>query len=274
VIAASEARTVRTSHLMGTVASVHVIGARTDAVIESAVESCFAELRAAEDVFSPFLPQSDISRIRTGELTVADAEASVAEVFDACARAKDATGGLFDAWHAGWFDPTGYVKGWATERAARRWLEPLTEQAGVDAVGIGVGGDMQLFTTDGSDWTWRVGIADPARPGAIAATLEVRSGAVATSGVAERGSHIVDPRRERPALSVSSATVAADGLELADLWATTAVVAGYDDLSWITAPGIRSGLLIAPDGRARRWSNGVEITGVPFPGAILPLREG
>lgn len=257
-------RMVRTSPLMGTMASVHVIGHAEDEATESAIGACLDELHEIEGLFSPFLPGSDISRIRDGELTVDDADPRVAAVHDACASAQDATGGLFDAWHAGWFDPTGYVKGWATERAARRFLEPLTRRPGVEAVGIGVGGDMQLFTASGADWVWRVGIADPARPGRVAASVEVVCGAVATSGTAERGSHIADPRSGRPALSVASATVVADGLELADLWATTAVIAGYDDLSWISAPAVSSGLLIAPDGRTRRWAGGAELTGVSF----------
>jgi thiamine biosynthesis lipoprotein len=48
-------------------------------------------------------------------------------------------------------------------------------------------------------------------------------------------------------------------LTRADLWATTAVVAGIDDLSWMPRSGTRSGIVVAPDGRVRRWANGVEL---------------
>ncbi|QDZ16720.1 FAD:protein FMN transferase [Humibacter ginsenosidimutans] len=257
-------RTVRTRELMGTVASVHVIGESPDARVESAIEACLDELDHVESVFSPFRPESDVSRIRAGMLSVDDADPLVSVVVDACAAAKDATGGLFDAWHAGWFDPTCYVKGWAVERAARRWLEPLTEHPSVHAAGIGVGGDLQLFTAEGADWLWEIGIADPWHPGAVVATVQVVSGAVATSGTAERGSHILDPRSGAAAASVLSATVVAGSLETADLWATIAVIAGFDDLSWITTAGIRSGVLVAPDGRIRRWADGVELGPVTF----------
>jgi thiamine biosynthesis lipoprotein len=105
-----------------------------------------------------------------------------------------------------------------------------------------------------------VGISDPLNPEQVAATVEVVDGAVATSGAAERGAHILDPRTGSAAVSVAGATVVADGLSTADVWATTAVVAGFDDLSWISAPGIRSGLVISPAGGIRRWAQGVEIT--------------
>ena len=260
-------RVARTDELMGTVASIHVMvhadavqDAATQDAIAHAVEACFVDLHDVEHVFSTFRHDSDISRLRRGELTLQDADPRVALVHAACADAKSATSGLFDAWQQGWFDPTGYVKGWAAEAAARTTLLPLLRVAGIHAAGLGVGGDLQLFTAPGSEWVWRIGIADPARPGGVAATVEVVTGAVATSGTAERGSHIVDPRTGTPTDSVASATVVADGLASADLWATTAVIAGFDDLSWIAAPGVRSGLVIAPDGRVRRWAGGVEVS--------------
>ncbi|MGN6199304.1 FAD:protein FMN transferase [Humibacter sp.] len=261
-------RQVRTDQVMGTVASIHLIVDRSasseDAALpeelEVAVRACFDELHDLDRVFSTYRPDSDVSRLRAGELDLASADPRVALVHGACVEAKQATGGLFDAWHQGWFDPTGYVKGWAIETTAERALRPLLGCAGVHAVGLGVGGDMQLYTAPGSDWSWRVGIADPRRVGEVVATVEVHTGAVATSGTAERGSHIVDPRTGSPALSVASATVVADGATDADLWATTAVIAGFHDLSWITAPRVQSGLVVSPTGGLRRFARGVELT--------------
>ena len=40
---------------------------------------------------------------------------------------------------------------------------------------------------------------------------------------------------------------------------TTAMIAGFDDLDWIATAGTRAGLLIASDGRVRRWSGGTRI---------------
>ena len=259
----SGSRQIRTDDVMGTVASIHVItDASHDVVsaVDESARSCFDELHELDRIFSTYRDDSDISRIRSGELDLAHADERVAMVHAACLEARETTGGLFDAWQQGWFDPTGYVKGWAAEGAARRALLPLVNVPGIHAAGLTVGGDMQLFTADGSDWTWRVGVADPADPARLAATVDVRTGAVATSGTAERGCHIVDPRTGRASSSVAGATVVADRLTTADLWATTAVVAGFEDLTWIGTPGVRSGVVIASDGRVRRWAAGVELT--------------
>jgi len=254
-------RAAWTDEVMGTVASIHVIADAADSIDPIPnVRACFDELHEADRLFTTYRDDSQISHLRRGTLRLDDADAQVHSVHRACVEAKTSTGGLFDAWHQGWFDPTGYVKGWAAERAAIRSLEPLIRLDGVYAVGLSVGGDMQLFTAPGSEWVWRVGIADPLRPQEVAATVEVVNGAVATSGTAERGSHILDPRNGSNAVSVAGATVVADRLSTADLWATTAVVAGFDDLSWIAAPGVRSGLVISPSGAVRRWAQGVEIT--------------
>ena len=60
-------------------------------------------------------------------------------------------------------------------------------------------------------------------------------------------------------LDAPTATVIAERLSDADAWATIAVVAGFDDLTWLRAAPDCSGMLIAPDGRIRRWAHGVEV---------------
>lgn len=252
-------RIVRVEQIMGTAMSIHVLS-RSDSLRAStarAVDACFAELRDLDRVFSTYHEDSDIMRLARGEIALADADPRVAEVDAACRAAAVATGGLFSAMWRGWFDPTGYVKGWAVETAARRHLAPLVAEE--VAVGINAGGDMQLFTAPDADWRWNIGVADPRRPGAVIATLEVTDGAVATSGAAERGHHIIDPRTGAPALGTASATVVADGLAQADLWATAAVVAGFEDRSWIPRSGTRTGIVIADDGRVTRWLDGVTV---------------
>jgi thiamine biosynthesis lipoprotein len=233
----------------------------------AAVAAFVESLRADERTFTPFDEHSAIRRIARGDLELADAPPEVREVEQACRAARVATGGRFDAWHKGWFDPTGYVKGWAVERAFGRHLEPLlasrggpeTSGATILAVGVNCGGDLRVATRAGADWVWRTGIVDPFDRMNVLATLQLTDGAVATSGPAERGAHITDPSTGAPAVGVASATVVADRLDHADLWATTAVVAGFDDLSWLVAADTVSGLLVADDGRTRRWAGVAEI---------------
>lgn len=249
--------------IMGMPISIHVHSraARPAAGTDAAVRACFDELHEIDRLFSPFRTDSDVSRVQRGELSIEDADPRVATVAEACRSAEEATGGLFSARWRGVFDPTGYVKGWAVENSARRHLAPLVEND--IAAGINAGGDMQLFSAPDSDWRWNVGITDPRTPGTLLATLDVRDGAVATSGTGERGAHIIDPRSGEAATGVLSATVVADSLASADVWATAAVVAGFDDRRWIADSLTRTGLVLAADGRVSRWIDGVtvEVTG-------------
>lgn len=263
--AAAPHRHVRTAALMGTVASVHVLTASASpdaavaARIAAAQGAALEELHELDALFSPFRTDSQISRLRDGALHPEDADPRILKVCAACVRLASDSGRRFDANRLGWFDPTGYVKGWAVERVTSRHLAPLLAEDGVIAAGLSAGGDMQLLTAPGADWTWNVGIADPLRPGALRAEVPLRNGAVATSGPAERGAHIIDPRTGRAVLDAPTATVIAERLSDADAWATIAVVAGFDDLTWLRAAPDCSGMLIAPDGRIRRWAHGVEV---------------
>lgn len=257
-------RQVEVEQIMGMPVSIHTIlegAAAADPAVASAARHCFDDLREVDRVFSPFDPRSEIRRIARGELTMTDADPMVREIRRLCDHARNETAGLFDSDRKGWFDPTGLVKGWAVESVARQHLEPLIGTQRVAAVGINAGGDMQLFTRPGSAWRWNVGIADPRTPEKIIATVAIHNGAIATSGTAERGPHIIDPRTGVPATSgILSATVAADSLTRADTWATTAVIAGLDDLSWLDRAGASTGLLVAADGSSRRWVGGIEVT--------------
>ncbi len=263
VSSSTHRRLVDVAQIMGMPISIHTIlepQAIDDAASHDAARRCFDDLRDVDRVFSPFDSRSEIRRIARGDLRVTDASPMVAEVRDLCDQAREATGGRFDAEWKGWFDPTGLVKGWAVDMVARRHLEPLIADRHVAAVGINAGGDMQLCSRPDASWIWNVGISDPRTPGQVIATLPLSTGAIATSGTAERGPHIVDPRTGQPATGVLSATVTAGRLTCADLWATTAVIAGFDDLRWLERAGTTSGLLVAEDGRTRRWVGAVEIT--------------
>jgi thiamine biosynthesis lipoprotein len=74
--------------------------------------------------------------------------------------------------------------------------------------------------------------------------------AVATSGTAERGAHIVDPRTGRSAVTdLLAVTVIGPSLTWADCWATAAFAMGSRaGLSWLeSVPGVESLLITAGD---------------------------
>jgi thiamine biosynthesis lipoprotein len=175
---------------------------------------------------------------------VAAPSPDLAEVLTLCDSARQETGGAFDANLPGGFDPSGLVKGWAVERAALRHLPDATSDS--DWL-VNAGGDIVLHAAGGR--TWRVGIEDPADPTRTVRTFALASGAVATSGSAHRGAHLIDPRSGRPVTGgLRAATVLAPTLLQADVWATAAYVVGEPALATLARmPGIRA-LLVRADG--------------------------
>ncbi|MEU2977140.1 FAD:protein FMN transferase [Streptomyces hirsutus] len=232
---------------MGTVFSFDVRGGRP-AAVQAALEDAAAGLRRVDEVFSTYRDDSQISRLARGELTVAECDPEVAEVLELAAEAERVSDGWFSTRYRGRLDPTGIVKGWATERAARRLAE-----AGAVGVSLNGGGDVQLLGTPGAGRPWRVGVSDPLRPGGLAAVVSAAGAdelAVATSGTAERGDHIVDPRTGRSAVTdLVAVTVVAPRLTWADCWATAAFAMGSrEGLAWLeTLPDVEALLITAGD---------------------------
>jgi thiamine biosynthesis lipoprotein len=208
---------------MGTVVSFDIpAAARADGSLDAAV----GWLHWVDRVFSPYRPDSDVALLADGAVTVAGCAPEMAEVIDACAFVAELSGGYFTDCPSGRFDPTGFVKGWAVERAAA-----LLSAAGSASHLVNGGGDVQCAggrpAADGAV-PWRVGIADPFRPGRLALVLHAADCGVATSGTTERGAHIVNPLAGRPAEGLASLTVAGPSLALADAFATAAFAMGPD----------------------------------------------
>jgi thiamine biosynthesis lipoprotein len=214
------ARVRHAEHVMGTVVSFDVpVTARYDGSLDDAI----TWLHWVDRVFSPYREDSDVSLLARAEVTTDGCAPEVAEVLAACAFVRDLSSGYFTSAPGGQFDPSGYVKGWAVERAAAL----LTRAGSADHL-VNGGGDVQCAGGRGPDEPWRVGIADPLHPGGLAMVVEARDSAIATSGTAERGAHIIDPHTGRPATDLASLTVTGPSLALADAYATAAVAMGPD----------------------------------------------
>lgn len=220
-------RTVHVEHCMGTVFSIDV---RDPGEWAGPIGEVVAWLHRVDALFSTFRPDSDVSRIGRGELTVAGADPLVAEVFARCARFEAETGGYFTArWRGtpGPPDPTGLVKGWAIERASE-----LLRRHGSHHHAINGGGDVRLAGESAPGRPWRVGISDPAEPRRVLTVVTGRDIAVATSGTAERGAHIVDPVAAAPARDLRAVTVTGPCLIRADAYATAAFAMGHRVFDW------------------------------------------
>jgi thiamine biosynthesis lipoprotein len=229
---------------MGTVASLHVQGEVTPALVDEAAGAAFAELDRLEAVFSTFRPASAVSRINRGELHPLDAGDEVLEVLDACTWLEHASGGAFRSRRPGdgSLDPAGFVKGWAAERAAQHL-------AGLAHWYLSLGGDLVAHGTQADGSPWRVAVADPLHPNEIVAAVDVVDAAVATSGTAERGTHVWDGRTMAPAAGLASMTVVGPSLAWADAFATAAFAMGAAGLSWLAGLADHHGLAVTTDGR-------------------------
>ena len=70
----------------------------------------------------------------------------------------------------------------------------------------------------------------------IVKVFEIETGAIATSGLYERGAHIIDPQNGMVAIGARSATVIGPDDGLADALATALVVSGKDGARWFSNP--------------------------------------
>jgi thiamine biosynthesis lipoprotein len=230
-------------HVMGTVVSFDVPGGDPEGALAAAVHDACQELHRADEIFSTYRPDSQLERLARGEIGLGDCDPAVAEVFALCAELERETAGYFSARYRGRLDPTGVVKGWAVQRASAR-----LSSAGSTSHCVNGGGDVQTVGEPAPGRPWRVGIAHPLQAGALAGVVEVRGLAVATSGSAERGAHVLDPLTGRPATDLVSVTVVGSGLSRADAYATAAFAMGHRARDWLDAlPGYEA-FAIAPDG--------------------------
>jgi thiamine biosynthesis lipoprotein len=244
------ARTARyVEHVMGMPISLALRGRHPDDdAARAAWAATMAALHEVDRVFSTYRADSAVSRLGRGEIDVADCPPEVAEVLALGAAAEEQSGGAFSIRLPGpdgrvVLDPSGVVKGWAVERAAAALRDlPDTDFC------LSAGGDMTCRTLDPAGPPWRIGVEDPADPSRVLAVIPVFTGAVATSGTAHRGQHLVDARTGRAPAGVASVTVIAGSLTWADIDATAAYAQGPDAARWLeTRPG-RSALVVWADG--------------------------
>jgi thiamine biosynthesis lipoprotein len=210
--------------IMGTTVSIDV---RDSVVAHGVLEQALAVLTDIDARFSTYKPDSQISMIARGQLDADDADPDVREVLLACALLSAESGGAFDAWRDGHLDPSGYVKGWAAERAA-----DVLRAAGARNFCLNLGGDVICAGEREPGQPWRVGVRHPDDGRQMLAVLSVRDGAVATSGLYERGGHVTDARTGAVADAWRSLTVVAADLVTADSIATAALARGVDGPQW------------------------------------------
>ena len=221
---------------MGMPVSIEVL----DDIEPEAVSNAFGWLREVDATFSTYRHDSQISRLARGRLVPEAADPDVREVLASCEALRRATGGFFDIRAGGRLDPSGFVKGWAVERAAA-----ILEQAGASRFWMNAGGDVLVRGGE----PWRIGIRHPRLPDRLAGVVALTDGAVATSGAYERGHHVVDPHTGRPPRDTLSVTVVGRDLGTADAYATAAFAMGARGPAWTTSLSGFEAMTILDDDR-------------------------
>lgn len=223
-------------------------------------EGC-AILHEADRVFSLYKPESPLSRLARGEARVADLEPVVSQIWDDCEHWSQQTDGWFNAFtpeHT--FDPSGLVKTWAADLAAKHLLD-----AGVLDFTLNAGGDVFISPGTTDDRDWRIAISTPvsiasAEAGVLTVVDLNNSGlfAMATSGTAERGEHIWNPKTYDFAGAgqglnanekIVQVSVIARSLVEADVLATAAFAEGIRAIDRLNARPNVEALFVTSDGQ-------------------------
>jgi thiamine biosynthesis lipoprotein len=138
-------------------------------------------------------------------------------------------------------------KGWIVDRMIEELKARGFDQALIDA-----GGDLRAI-----GGPWRVSIQVPsAEPGVTADEQSIENRSLATSGLYERGSHILDPKTRQKVERTGSVTVEAQDLTTADALDTALFVIGEEKSKVLIEkfPGLRV-IWLDPDGKSRSYSS-------------------
>ena len=219
--------------LIETWGTVVVIEATSSELDDSGINAAVDEVEQfyykLDRDFSTFKSDSQVSRVRRGELKMEETTEYVQQVWALCEYARDLTLGAFNPWKVeGGFDPSGLVKGWAAEVGAQMLVE-----AGITNLIINASGDIVLRGRNPKGGLWNIGIASPVDVAKYVKFFEVIDGSVATSGDYEKGAHIVDPHTGLIAIGARSATVVGPNGAICDALATALMVDGVDAQRWI-----------------------------------------
>jgi len=194
------------------------------------IEAIFDHFTAIDNRFSPYIGESELSRMNRGEIAPREQSPQMREVLALAAKTRAETQGYFNIRRPdGSLDTSGIVKGWAIRNAAL-----LLETLGYDDFLIDVAGDIQPHGCNAEGGEWRIGIRNPFQPSEIVKVLYPKGSGVATSGTYVQGQHIYNPHAPDRALNeiVSLTIIGPDVLE-ADRYATAAFAMGRNGIVFV-----------------------------------------
>lgn len=263
-----------TFRVMGGEASLELRGSGVD--LSAAAAAVAAEAHRIEQKFSRYLPDSIVSEInRSAGHGVVGIDEETGALLDYAAACFEQSDGLFDitsgvlrrVWNfhdkilpreediarilplVGWekvewrrphlrlplkgmeIDFGGIGKEYAVDRCVG-----VARELGVEAGFVNFAGDLRIIGPNSSGDPYRIGLVDPRRVGEVFATVEVVSGALATSGDYERYfeiegrrfCHILNPKTGWPVGDFQSVSVLSESCLIAGSASTIAMLLGSD----------------------------------------------
>jgi thiamine biosynthesis lipoprotein len=194
------------------------------------IKAVFQIFANADRCFSPFQPDSELSRLNRKEIAPHEFSDAMNEILMLAEETRIQSGGYFDIRRPdGAVDPCGIVKGWAINEA----VQELTRR-GLGDFFIDAGGDIQACGKNAKGADWCIGIRNPFQAEEIVKVLYPRGAGVATSGSYLRGSHIYNPHApQAPLDQVVSLTVVGPDILDADRFATAAFAMGREGIVFI-----------------------------------------
>jgi FAD:protein FMN transferase len=194
-----------------------------------------------EDVFSLFRPESELSRVNRSPALVQAVSPFFARVLSIALDAAAETGGLVDPALGSEVVLAGRLLG--RPQGVRLDLNGVVKALAVDEAVAGLPGPG--FVSAGGDLAVR-GPVDVGLPGGGA--VRVVDGGLATSGIATRGRHLVDPATGEPSESPwQEVTVSGASCLAADVAAKAAFLLGEDGPAWLDERGM-AGRFLTCDG--------------------------
>jgi thiamine biosynthesis lipoprotein len=205
------------------------------------IKEVFDYLKRIDNKFSIFKKHSEISKINRGEVLKKDYSPLMRKIISLCLLTKKQTNGYFDIEINGKIDPSGIIKGYAINEAAKMLLNK-----GYKNFFVEIAGDAQTHGTKNGQ-SWKIGIQNPFNKKEIVKTVGLINKGIATSGNYIKGKHIFNPKTNEFADDIASITVIASNVYEADRFATAAFAMGEKGIEFIASQKGLEGYMIKKD---------------------------
>ena len=203
---------------------------------QSHLDKAFGYFTYVDETFSTYKPNSEIEKIKRGEISAEQYSPDVRRIFALAEITKQETDGYFDIGPLSTCDPSGIVKGWSIFQVAE-----LLAHLGLQNYFVDAGGDIEVRGLNSDGGPWQIGIRHPFENENIVKALSLTNQGIATSGNYVRGNHIYDPKTRSNLDEIVSISVVGPSVYEADRFATAAYAMGKQGIHFIESrPGLEA----------------------------------